>query len=1158
MGRVLLIILIFTLSTFQGISQCLVNVDFNTWSVAGNPANGNWSAINGGSEVKQSNNGLNTFFISPFELINVRISGEFYSTHADDDWMGFVFSFQDPIGNSNNYDCWLVDWKAQAQGNAPRGMALCKLDGVITNESATFGDHIDMPPEFTVVQNTFGGAGWQRNVPNSFTLELTFTRATIYIDGNMVFDVEDCFQPGYFGFYNRSQPNCYYRNFQYDLFIDFVVETPTVCPGDPAEFTFYNSGCTQSGFDFSQYASLTWDFGDNTTVVNNNPTAQNVNPTHIYTAPGNYTVSLTITDIQGCSATKSYPVTVLAPPTIDFTADIACEGSPTNFTNLTGGNPTFWEWQFEVGQPLDNTRDPSYTFPDAGTYTVTLTASENGCLASETRDVTVAPSPTAAFSAASIPCSGLPVDLTDESTSDPNNAITNWDWDFDGDNVIDATTPNAVAVFPTPGTYNVSLTVTTTNGCSDTYTEQVSVTESPVVDFTWTDACLNDGIAFDATASVNGGNITDYYWDYDGDQVPDDIIEDPTHVFSTPGQHQVSLAVMADNGCPNYAQHDVNVFAEPTAAFDFVNACAGENIVFTDQSTVLMGNIVSWDWDFESDNVIDDNTQNPSYDYGGTASQYDVTLTVTTDMGCTHSVTQTIEVYPNPSANFTFNDVCYGTTANFIDVSTVATGNVTAWSWDLGLPGATSIQQNPNYDYPAANTYTVTLIATTDNGCTATTNKDITIFPVPEADFTNSTECFTDATQFYDATIVTPPSNITNWAWTFGDPPAQNVQDPSHTYSAPGTYNVSLTVTSNNGCTNTTSEQVVVHPLPEPDFTATSVCLGEPTVFTDLSGILPPGSIDSWYWDFDDQNNTTQSAPSHTYAAAGFYDVNLTLTSYDGCTDQITHQVEVYPLPSVDFVATETEGCQPFVTNFIDQSTIPAGYSIVKWQWELGNGTSNAQHPKNPYPLDSTYTIALTATSGEGCQSTLTLTDYITVWPKPKAGFEATPQPTDIIFPHVTFNNLASDDVIDWMYFFGDGSQSGEETPRHTYVTHGTYDIEQWVYNQYGCGDTITDIVIIEPAYTLYIPNAFTPNEDGHNDEFLVKGLEIGIIQFRMRVFNRWGEQLFESRDINKGWDGTIRGGIDQVPNGTYLYRIDIINLEGDEKHYNGKVAILR
>ena len=128
---------IFILFTFlvNGLfSQCVTNVNFSTWQQAGNPGSGNWSVQGGGSQIYQSINGSPTFFVSPFNLMNVRITGTFRSTDTDDDWMGFVFSFLDPLGsNPDSFDCWLFDWKQDYQGSAPRGMSLCRIDGLITN-----------------------------------------------------------------------------------------------------------------------------------------------------------------------------------------------------------------------------------------------------------------------------------------------------------------------------------------------------------------------------------------------------------------------------------------------------------------------------------------------------------------------------------------------------------------------------------------------------------------------------------------------------------------------------------------------------------------------------------------------------------------------------------------------------------------------------------------------------------------------------------------------------------------------------------------------------------------------------------------------------------------------------------------------------------------
>ena len=122
MKRLLPIFILIAIAPIGVFAQCLTNVDFNTWSQAGNPANGNWVVQNGGAQVRQTVNGNNSFFISPFELINVRVSGNFRSTDDDDDWMGFVFSFLDPIGTTTNYSGWLFDWKKGNQGAAQRGM----------------------------------------------------------------------------------------------------------------------------------------------------------------------------------------------------------------------------------------------------------------------------------------------------------------------------------------------------------------------------------------------------------------------------------------------------------------------------------------------------------------------------------------------------------------------------------------------------------------------------------------------------------------------------------------------------------------------------------------------------------------------------------------------------------------------------------------------------------------------------------------------------------------------------------------------------------------------------------------------------------------------------------------------------------------------------
>ncbi len=370
MKKISLLLCLITIS-FLGYTQCITNVDFNTWNVAGQPGNGNWVVQGGGSQVRQTVNGSPTFFVSPFDLMNVRITGSFRSTDFDDDWMGFVFSFLNPLGPIDDFDCWLFDWKQDFQNAAPRGMSLSRAEGVIPpNLYGTYFNAHQNGPEFTVVQNNFGGPGWSWNTNHNFEIRLTYTRVQIFVDGSLIFEETDCFKPGRFGFYNYSQRDCYYSNFQYDLFIDFFVTSDgRACVGMPVDFEFVNP-CFNA--NLSQYANITWNFGDGSPpVVINNPTFANANVSHAYQAPGNYTATLTVTDINGCSASATRNVEIRNPITINTTlTEPLCNGGLNGriAANPVGGFGNYvYDWNGGANS------QQVWNGLSAGTYTLYVT-----------------------------------------------------------------------------------------------------------------------------------------------------------------------------------------------------------------------------------------------------------------------------------------------------------------------------------------------------------------------------------------------------------------------------------------------------------------------------------------------------------------------------------------------------------------------------------------------------------------------------------------------------------------------------------------------------------------------------------------------------------------------------------------------------------------
>jgi gliding motility-associated-like protein len=332
------------------------------------------------------------------------------------------------------------------------------------------------------------------------------------------------------------------------------------------------------------------------------------------------------------------------------------------------------------------------------------------------------------------------------------------------------------------------------------------------------------------------------------------------------------------------------------------------------------------------------------------------------------------------------------------------------------------------------------------------------------------------------------------------------------------------------------------------------VCLNDMSIFNDLSTIAS-GSIVSWQWDFNDGIASTNQNTTHTYSTEGSYNVELIVTSDNGCTDTIALPTTVSPLPTVGFSPDLFDGCKDLAIAFSDLSLISTG-SIASYAWDFGDGNSStSQFPTHIYTTAGTYSITLTVTSDKGCITTATSANLITVYPLPISEFEFSPQQTSILYPEITFDD-ASIDAISWAWNFGDGNSSTDQYPTHTYADSGTYTVKLVVVNSYGCLDSITYEVRIDPDGVLYIPNTFTPNNDGVNDNFIGKGF--GIIEYSMRIFDRWGNPIYSCNDITKPWDGTVEGTTNLAPVDVYVYHVNVTVLP-DKKHaYVGRVSLVR
>ncbi|MFN7013990.1 MAG: PKD domain-containing protein, partial [Bacteroidia bacterium] len=688
--------------------------------------------------------------------------------------------------------------------------------------------------------------------------------------------------------------------------------------------------------------------------------------------------------------------------------------------------------------------------------------------------------------------------------------------------------------------------------------------DAPQADFSFTNVCQGVATNFqNNTTNPTNGNIGNFIWDF-GDNSPlNTSTWSPSYMYNASGIFNVSLIVSNSMyACFDTVTYPVRVYANPSAGFSYTDVCLGNTMNLTDTSSIpITDTIVSYLWAFGDGSPTSSN-QHETHLYNNPGA-YTVTLIVTGTGGCSDVQTHTVNVYDAPQANFVTQNVCLNTAATFTNTtSNPQHGSQGDFSWNFG--DGTPIDNtnwNSSHQYSSHGTYQVTLITQNANlGCSDTITLPIVIHPMPVPDFTFTDQCQADAYTFNNTSTVVQ-GTIASYTWNFGDNTSSTQVSPGHNYNSPGNYSVTLTATTDSGCVMSITKQITVYPMPEANFTVNEVCHNTPTQFTSTSTVLPPDHITSYQWTFGDNNTSTQQNPQNTYNSAGLYNATLIVTTNHNCSDSITLPVIVNPNPVVDFSANVLSGCSPLCVVFSQQSSISSGVNS-QYIWNYGDGNSgNGSVTENCYNNGTIYDplnrdVTLTVVSDKGCSTSLTKANYITVYPLPVADFITIPGETDITKPIIYFENQSLGSNT-WMWNFGEQNNPGDtiaQNPYHAYQDTGIYQVILISENQWGCKDTSDKRIYIKPNWAFYIPNTFTPNGDAYNELFM--GAGFGIKEYKFQIFDRWGELIFETESLNEGWDGTYRG-ID-CKQDVYVYQVFIIDINNKKHQYRGHVNLIR
>jgi gliding motility-associated-like protein len=883
--------------------------------------------------------------------------------------------------------------------------------------------------------------------------------------------------------------------------LNVTVNSPTICAGQTANLTA--AGAT----------TYVWTAGATSTGAN----TADATPA----ATTTYTVTGTT---SGCTGSAISTVTVTPLPAVTVNSPTVCNGVTAN---LTAGGASTYAWSAGATSTGANTADaaPSTTT----TYTVTGTTS--GCSNTAVSTVTVNPIPNVTVNSPSI-CPGSTAMLT-------AGGATSYTWS------AGATSTGANTATATPAATTTYTVTGTSLGCSNTAVSTVTVNTVLSVD-----AGVDDSICFGGSATLtvipNGVGYV-YTWT-PAASLSNATIYNP--VASPAATTTYTVNVTDANGCTG--SDNVTIFADPQITL------------------ALAGLPVNCNGGSDGQTIVIPAGGSGSYTYnwlagGCTTAACNVaagtyTVTVTDTWGCTATGTSTVTEPTAVTATSTqVNVTCFGA-CNGTATATGAGGTPTAsggynYSWNT-VP----VQNTQTATGLCSGTYTCTV--TDANGCSTTVVVTITeptvlaVAPIPNVTICNSGSTTLNAN-------VTGGTGAYTYSWS----PATGLSSAAvanPTASPAGTTGYTVTSTDANGCTATASVTVTVNP-PLSVVTAgtASVC---PGFSTPISAIAANGAGSGYTYSWSPAAGLSDPAidmPTATPAVTTTY----TVTVNDGCSPAVTATVTVTALPKPVPVITSnvTSGCAPLCVSFTDASTISSG-SVAGWDWNFGdNGPDSiSQNPSHCFMTAGSYTITLTDTSAAGCITTSTIPYVITVNPIPVAAASA-PTSTSIFTPTVQYidqSTISFGSIVSWDWSFGDNlstpanDSSSLQNPSHLFSEIGSYCGDLVVTSNAGCRDTTSICIIIDPEFTFFIPNAFSPNDDGINDEFYGKGEYIK--KYEMYIYDRWGNMIFAADDINKHWDGKANHGAEIAQEDVYVYVVKLTDNHDKNHKYIGTVTIVK
>ena len=959
------------------------------------------------------------------------------------------------------------------------------------------------------------------------------------------------------------------------------IEVNDVCEGgDTVTIDFYplvtadvapfdNVGCSPFDIDFENQSTnadfYMWDFGDGFGSNQVDPSHTFSNPLQV---PSDYSVKLLAYNSYGCRDSVEYSVTVNPNTISQFSNDPTpgCSPLPVEFINESVG-ATSYEWTFGDDSPDESDENVTHTFVNSETfvksYEVKLAVNNSyGCADTSSTYITVYPLVGYDFTAEPQEgCHPMKVDLIGDI------GAYSYDWDFgDGTTVSGISSISHIFENTTSSSveYDVKLYTSSVFGCLDTAQTVITVNPSPSAKYSYnpTEGCAPLIVDF---TNESIGAETSYWYFGDESSIEEEGVESVSHTYINEDldlkTFTAKLLVENSYGCKDSISSVVRAYPTVVAAVtDGGVGCSPfvETLLNESQGAV------SFTWDFGDGNTAAGYNGINEFINGSNEQQvFDVVMIATSSFGCKDTAYTQVTVNPSPSSvfNATPTSGCSPLNVQFSNSSIGA--EYSKWYFGDGTlqdeeGSSTVMHVYENDEYAMAN-YTARLVVGNSYACKDSSETIIQVFPTVSASISDGGAGCSP----FEESFINNSEGANRFYWNFGDGNSSTSFTGNNLYQNSSlddvVFDVSMVAESSFGCADTAYTNVIVYKTPTPSFNVDPISQQMPNSTVNLENTTPHSGWNyTWLWGNGDQYEG-QNPATYTYGESGDFEIQL-FAAGEHCSDSTMKAIEILPmLPSIDY-GPDTLGCPPLRVQFYNNSV-----DATNFLWDFGDGNiSTEKEPVHTYYSTGDYTVKLTA---EGAGGIVESDDVVvTVFEVPYADFEV--RPIKVKLPEtVSFINK-SEGAIYYLWDFGDGNTSTEHSVQYLYQEPGTYDVTLQVENDKGCTDEriIRSAVLAEAAGEIDFPNAFTPNPNGPNGGQYTSGdpdnyvfypfVQEGIIEYNLKIFTRWGELIFESKDVNIGWDGYYRGKL--CASGVYIWKVVCKYSNGTLETHTGDVTLFR